>query len=360
MRPFYKLLVANFRQFFRDKTTMFFTFAFPLLFMLIFGFVFSGEGDTSYNIGIVREDDSATGAAIAEAISRVPIFEITEGELDDLLARFEEGDFNGVILIPADIESRISRGEPTDITVYHDPSQTTASQVILSVMGDVISIADRQITGAPVLLQMTEESIQSNELGYIDYLVPGILAMSVLFLGLFGALPMVEWREKQVLKRFGATPVTRLHIISSQITYRLVLAVIQTLIIIAVAYFVFNVQMVGNWLLLFGLVVLGALTLVSIGYLAVARSRTVEGAMPLIQLIQFPMLFLSGIFFPIDFMPDFMRPIVSAIPLTYLADALRQVMVEATPAFSIATDIAVLVGWLVVTMALSVKFFRWE
>lgn len=360
MRPFYKLLVANFRQFFRDKTTMFFTFAFPVLFMLIFGLVFSGEGDISYNIGLVREDNSAAGAAIAEAISQVPIFEITEGELDEMLEQFEEGEFNGVILIPEDIESRISRGEPTDITVYHDPAQTTSSQVILSVMGEVINITNRQLTGEPVLLRLAEESIQSNELGYIDFLVPGILAMAILFLGLFGALPMVEWREKQVLKRFGATPVSRLHIISSQITYRLVLAVIQTLIIIAVAYFIFNVQMVGNWLLLFGLVVLGALTLISIGYLAVARARTVEGAMPLIQLIQFPMLFLSGIFFPIDFMPDFMRPLVSAIPLTYLADALRQVMVGSTPVYSITTDIAVLVGWLVVTMALSVKFFRWE
>lgn len=360
MRPFYKLLVANFRQFFRDKTTMFFTFAFPVLFMLIFGLVFSGEGDISYNIGLVREDNSAAGAAIAEAISQVPIFEITEGELDEMLEQFEEGEFNGVILIPEDIESRISRGEPTDITVYHDPAQTTSSQVILSVMGEVINITNRQLTGEPVLLRLAEESIQSNELGYIDFLVPGILTMAILFLGLFGALPMVEWREKQVLKRFGATPVSRLHIISSQITYRLVLAVIQTLIIIAVAYFIFNVQMVGNWLLLFGLVVLGALTLISIGYLAVARARTVEGAMPLIQLIQFPMLFLSGIFFPIDFMPDFMRPLVSAIPLTYLADALRQVMVGSTPVYSITTDIAVLVGWLVVTMALSVKFFRWE
>ena len=360
MKPFYKLLVANFRQFFRDKTTMFFTFAFPLLFMLIFGFVFSGEGSTTYSIGLVREDDSTAGEAIAAAISSVPIFEITEGELDDLLARFEDGDFNGVIFIPAGIDAAISGGSATDIVVFHDPSQTTSSQIILSVMGDVIGAMDKQITGAPVVLRMIDESIQSNELGYIDYLVPGILAMSILFLGLFGALPMVEWREKQVLKRFGATPVTRLHIISSQITYRLVLAVIQTLIIIAVAYFVFDVQMVGNWLLLFGLVVLGALTLVSIGYLAVARARTVEGAMPLIQLIQFPMLFLSGIFFPIDFMPEFMKPIVTAIPLTYLADALRQIMVDATPAFSITTDVAVLVGWLVVTIALSVKFFRWE
>lgn len=360
MRAFYKLFIANIKQFFRDKTAMFFSFAFPLLFMLIFGFVFSDEGDISYNIGLVQEDDSAAGTAIAETISQIPIFQVTEGELNDLLEQFKDGEFSAVIVIPGDIQSRISQQQPTDITIYHDPSQTASSQVIRSVMAEVINITNRQLTQQPVLLRLAEESIQSNELRTIDYMVPGILAMSVLFLGLFGSIPMVDWREKQVLKRFGATPVSRSQIISSQIAYRLVLAVIQTLIIIVIAYFVFNVRVVGNWLLLFGLVVLGALTFISIGYLAASRARTVEGVMPIIQLIQFPMLFLSGIFFPIDFMPDFMRPIVTAIPLTYLGDVLRQVMVDATPAYSIVTDIAVLAGWLVVSMVLSIKFFRWE
>ena len=82
--------------------------------------------------------------------------------------------------------------------------------------------------------------------------------------------------------------------------------------------------------------------------------------MPIIQLIQFPMLFLSGIFFPVDFIPGFMRPIVTAVPLTYLGDALRQTMVNATPLHSLAIDMAILAGWLVVCMALAIRFFRWE
>ena len=109
-----------------------------------------------------------------------------------------------------------------------------------------------------------------------------------------------------------------------------------------------------------GLVLLGALTFISIGYLAVSRARTTEGAMPIIQLIQFPMLFLSGIFFPIDFMPDFIRPVIQAMPLTYLGDAFRQVMVQATPLHPLWLDATVLAGWLVVSMALSIRFFRWE
>jgi ABC-2 type transport system permease protein len=221
-------------------------------------------------------------------------------------------------------------------------------------------VINLQLTGQPVLLNLTQESILAQQLRTIDYLVPGILAMSMLFLGMFGGIPLVEWREKQVLKRFGATPLRRSTMMFSQVAYRLILAVVQSIIIIAVAYFAFDVQIVGNWFLLLGLVLLGALTFVSIGYFAVSRAKTVEGAMPLINLVQFPMLFLSGIFFPVELFPDFLRPIVDAIPLTYLGDSFRQVMVDATPLHSLGFDVAILGVWLVVTMALAIRFFRWE
>jgi ABC-2 type transport system permease protein len=107
-------------------------------------------------------------------------------------------------------------------------------------------------------------------------------------------------------------------------------------------------------------VLLGTLAFVTLGYLAVSRARTVEGAMPIVQILQFPMLFLGGIFFPVEFMPDFMRPIVTAIPVTYLGDALRQVMVDATPLHSLTTDVAVLAAWFAGCLLLATRLFHWE
>ena len=360
MKAFNKLTVANFKMFFRDKTAVFFAFAFPILFMVIFGFVFSGNEDVNYNIALVNDDTSQAGTAIAFALEQIPIFTISEGILDDSVDELKNGDIDAVVHIPDDVQSKIDGGNAADITVYYDPARTTSSQVILSALGEIINQTDRYLTQTPVLLQLKQESIQSKELGMIDYLVPGIISMSALFLGLFGALPMVEWREKQVLKRFGATSLRRMTVISSQVLYRLVLALIQTSIIIIIAYFAFNVAVIGNWLILIGLIILGTLTFVCIGYLAVSRAKTVEGAMPIIQLIQFPMLFLSGVFFPLDFMPDFMRPIVSALPLTYLGDALRQTIVAGTPEYPLIVDVAVLAAWLVVSMGLAIRLFRWD
>ncbi len=360
MKPFNKLVIASFKQFFRDKTALFFTFAFPLLFMIIFGLVFSGDNDVSYNIGLVNQDNSIIGTTFSESLQKIPVFKVNEGTLDDKLAELKKGDLRAVIQIPADLQSDISSGNVAEIVVYYDPAQTTSSQIILSALGQIVNEANYIITQQPVVIKLSEQSIQVHNLRTIDYMVPGILAMSILFLGLFGALPMVEWREKQVLKRFGATPLRRSTIVFSQVAYRLILAVIQALIIISVAYFAFNVEIVGNWAVLFGLVILGTLTFISLGYLAVSRARTIEGAMPIIQLIQFPMLFLSGIFFPVDIMPGFMRPIVDAMPLTYLGDIFRQVMVEATPLYSMTVNLAVLTGWLVISMVLAIRLFRWE
>lgn len=360
MRAFGTLLVASFKMFLRDRMAFVMTFAFPVIFIIVFGFAFGGANDISYDIALVNNDSSEAGATIASALDQVPIFEVREAELDSSLEELKSGNVQAVILIPEDIPSVTSNGEPADITIYYDSSNTISSQIILSVLGELVHQVNRQLTEEPILIQLKQESIQSKQLRQIDWMVPGILAMSVLMLGLFGSVTLVEWRFNQILKRFNATPISRVTIISTQVVYRLVLVVIQTSIIIAIAYFVFNVEVVGSWLVLFGLVILGTLTFICLGYLAVARARTVEAAMPIVQLMQFPMLFLSGIFFPVDMMPDFMRPIVAAMPLTYLGDALRQTMVGATPQQPLIVNVAVLGGWLVVSLVLAIRLFRWE
>jgi len=359
MKAFRGLLIASFKQFFRDKAALFFTFAFPILFMFIFGLIYSGEGNLSYDIGLVNQDISPAGAATAQGIKSVPIFKVTEGVLDTTLAEMRDGKYKAVVVIPPELAVNVSRGEVSNVKVYYDPSDM-ASQTILPVLRQVIEQINQQLSQRPVLLAIEEKSISAHQFGGMDFLIPGILAMSILFLGLFGALPMVEWREKQVLKRLGATPLTRSNVVFSQVFYRVVLALAQTVVIILLARFVFGVNMVGNWFLLFGMVILGTLTFVSIGYLAIARARTTESAMPVIQLIQFPMLFLSGVFFPIEIMPSFMKPIVAVMPLSYLGDGLRQIMVEATPQNTMPVNALVLGAWFVVSSLLAIRFFKWE
>jgi len=360
MKAFFKLLGADFKQFMRDRVALFFTFAFPVLFMLLFGFIFSDHDDISYNIGLVNEDGSAISQNIVRALEAVPPFSITIGTASDELDALRSGERRAVIVIPAHLGDALVSGQSAEVITYYDPSQATSSQIILSIMNEVVGNINQEITQRSDPLQLRGVSIQSRELSYISYLVPGVLCMSILFLGLFSGVVQVERREKKVLKRFGATPLKKYTVILSQITQRLIVALLQALIIVAVAYFAFNVEMVGNWFAMFGVVFLGTLTFISFGYFIVARARTAESAQPIIQFVQFPMMFLSGIFFPVEFMPAFMKPIMSAMPLTYLGDALRQIMVDATPTYPMALNLGVLGAWLIVCMLLSFWLFKWE
>ncbi len=360
MKTFLELLKANFKQFRRDKASLFFTFAFPVVFMVIFGLIWSGDNNFRADIGLAVEDDSAVATAISQAFHGISAFTVETGSLDSLLTQMKKGELGAVIQVPAGTGRDLSQRQPVDIHLYYDPANTTVSQVVLPIVNQVIEQVDRNVSHQPALVQLKEQSIQARELRSIDYLVPGIVAMSILSTGLFCAVPLIQQREKKILKRWSATPIHRSSIIYSQVFFRLVLAVAQTALLVFIASAMFKVQMLGNWAVLLGIVVLGALTLISIGYLVASFIKTEEAAMPVLQLVQFPMMFLSGIFFPLEMLPDFMKPVVNAMPLTYLGDALRQTMVQVTPAHAMALNLVVMGAILFVCLMLSIRFFRWE
>jgi hypothetical protein len=158
MRAFRKLLISDLKQFFRDRTALFFTFAFPILFIFIFGWVFSGAEDVSYNIGLVNNDDSPIGEGISQVLYDIPIFELSEGELDSQLEELEKGDLKAVIVIPTDIASSINSGELSEIKVYYDPTQTTSAQIIIPILRQAVDDINRQLTQQPLLLQLSEDS----------------------------------------------------------------------------------------------------------------------------------------------------------------------------------------------------------
>jgi ABC-2 type transport system permease protein len=360
MKPFAKLFVANFKEFTRERLALFWTFAFPVLFILLFGAIFSGGETGTYQIGVALEDQSPIAQGFMEALKYVPIFEVKEGSREDELQALKDGKRRLVIVVGADFGQLVTSGRQGSIDVYHDPSQTTVAQVLLPIVRKVASEFERNVAGTPTLVQLNERAIQARHFRFIDFFVPGILAMTLMQLGLFAGLPLVIQRQNHILKRLGATPLPRWTIIASSVAFRLVLSLVQALLIIIIGRLVFGVQMEGNWLFLIGMVLLGAATFVSLGFLVASFTRTQETAVPLFMVIQFPMMFLGGVFFPVESMPAFLKPVVQAIPLTYLGDSLRQIMVDSSPLHSHLVNIVVLGGWLVVCLILSVRFFRWE
>ncbi len=177
--------------------------------------------------------------------------------------------------------------------------------------------------------------------------------------GLFSAIPIVEQRQNLILKRIAATPIKRRTFIAAAVASRLVVAVIQAAIVLYVAQAMFGVTLLGSPVVFVGLVLLGSLAFIALGYVVASFAPTEDAASQMTSILQFPLMFLSGIFFTINSLPDVLRGVATFMPLTYLGDALRQVMVSA-PAFApLGVDVAVVAGWLVACFAISARFFRW-
>jgi len=360
MKVLLKLLVAHFKQFTREKAALFWTFAFPVFFILIFGAVFSGGDDTTFSVGLVMEDNSEVAQGLSAALQEPEVLEVQIGERDNELQALEDGDRRAVIIVLPDFGETISKGNKGQIEIYYDPTQTTSSQVLIPIIEKVIDGFDRALSQAPSLIQVEGKTLQTYDLRAIDYLVPGVLAMALMQLGIFAAVELVTERENKVLKRLGATPLRRSTMIISTVIFRLMVALVQAALIIIIARLVFDVPMLGSWLFLISMIILGTLAFLALGYLLSAFAKTERTAMPLLMSIQFPMMFLSGIFFPAEMMPDFMIPIMNAMPLTYLGDSLRQIMVGSSALHPHYINAAVLGGWLVVCLIGAIRFFRWE
>jgi ABC-2 type transport system permease protein len=362
MHALRSLTVANIKSFVRDRQALFWTLAFPLIFIFLFGAIFSG-GTNKTKIGWADGDGTPASATLRAYFANNPVVELIEGTKDEMLAKFQHGDVAGVVAVDKGYGAQLTAAQ-TDpsvhapVTVFTDPSQqSTAGAVTAIVAGvlDAANLGDKQRVIVPDI-----QSLKTQDLNAVSYLVPSILGMSLMQLGIFSALPLVADRQKLILKRLSATPLRRWQLIGSNIIMRLLVGLAQTAIIVGIGALVFNVKITGSLLAVAGLALLGAVTFISLGYVVASFAKTEDSANGMVSAIQFPLMFLSGTFFPIDVMPGALQGVARFLPLTYLSDAMRQVMVGGAAFAPLAVCVAVLAGWAVVCFGISARFFKWQ
>jgi ABC-2 type transport system permease protein len=360
MSTLLRLTIANMKGLVRDRAALFWTFFFPIMFVLLFGVLFSGSGDSKVAVGFVDQDNSIASAGLRSAFDSVPLLSLQSGSLEDEKAAMQRGDVSAIVVIPKGTEAAIAAKTPVAIQLYTDPSKTQTTQVVQGVAEQIANGFNLKLAGGSSILGVDQLTLSSTNISTVAYLVPSILAMALMQLGVFAAVPLVQQREKGILKRLGATPLARWKLIVSNILLRLIVAVIDTVLILGIGLTVFNVQIVGNLLLAVGFVLLGAGAFLALGFMLASFLKTEEQATGVVQVVQMPLMFLSGIFFPFDFMPEFLRTVARFLPLTYLGDGLRQVMVNGTQVAPLGLDAAILAGWLVVCLTIAARSFRWE
>ncbi len=257
---------------------------------------------------------------------------------------------------------RRTGGSPpsVELIVYTDASAQASAAAISQTVAGVAGAVNLELSGRSPVVGVQRESLQTASLGAASFFVPSILAMALMQLGVFAAIPLVVLREKLVLKRLSATPLRRHTLVGSNVVVRLLLAGVQTVIIVGIGVVFMEVGITGGPLAVAALVVLGALTFIALGYVIASFAKTEEAANGITQIVSVPMMFLSGIFFPLELLPEWLRGVALLMPLTYLGDALRQVMVGGVPMVPLAIDVVVLAGWMAACLLVSARYFRWQ
>jgi ABC-2 type transport system permease protein len=224
----------------------------------------------------------------------------------------------------------------------------------------IVASLNQQASHQPAAVTLQEQAVSVHNLRQIDWLTPGMLGMLLMWANLGVGVSLVEWRQRGILRRLAVTPLRSGVLISTQMLARLALSLAQGAALILVAMLVFGVQVTGSWLALGVAVALGALAMQGVGFAVGSFARTPEIANAAFFLISFPMMFLSGSYFPTDSAPAFLTPLIKAMPLTYLNDALRQIINNGASFSGVQTDLLVIAAWLVVAVILATRAFRWS
>jgi ABC-2 type transport system permease protein len=359
------LFVASGKMFIRNRAAVFFSLFLPLIIMLIFG-VLNFEGSTEITLGVVDETDNEASAALVERLDEYEYLVISEGERDAELAELEEGDRGFVLVIPSGW-SAPPQGSESGLVAYAASGDPATAQVAQGLLQQAVGQAlfappggGGGGGGVGFAAPLTFESVESRDLGYIDFLVPGIVGMTIMQLGLFGvAFGFVQLKRTGALRRLFATPTSPAYFLSAQVLSRLVIGLVQVAILFGVGIW-FGLQMFGDYASLLVIVLIGSAIFLAVGFAIAGWAKNEDQAAPVANLVSLPMMFLSGVFFPREAMPDFLAGITQFMPLTYVIEALRAIVNDGAGLLSLGPQMLGMGVWAVITFVLAVRLFRWE
>ncbi|WP_245805777.1 ABC transporter permease [Bacillus alkalicellulosilyticus] len=352
MNQFKQMFLAQLKLTFREKQAWFWGIFFPVILMSIFMVIFTGGSDNEFSakVAIVNENQNATSEMLLQQITQIPVLEIETG---DTVSR-EKAD---ELVKDQDVQAAIVLPESADDTsilliVNRENEQGVTTQALSGMLNNFVQQANLQAAGAVPTYELQFESItsSSNQISYTDFLLTGMIALAIAQGGMFGMVDLVEMRRKGLIKRLRMTPANMNIFGLSDMIMRLLFSIIQIILLTLIGVFIFGANVFINIPSLLVVFLLGALSFNALGYLFSSFSNTSEAYMGVANIASFLMMFLSGVFFPIETMPEWIQPISNILPLTYFVEGLRESMVYSTSIFtaSLWTAIGIMVLWGVV------------
>jgi ABC-2 type transport system permease protein len=380
----FRIAAKDLTELFRNRLGLVLLVVMPLFMMVMVGFIYPSNGSTLNNlpIGLVNEDAGYNNSTIPSQTfimglqafnDQTDMLKLSNvSTVEDIKTMVQSGELNGGIIISSNFSESIMTGQQSVLIIMSDQSNPQVSatvQAALSAvfdqMGTQLAIQNVQPLNATNPLAVVKpynvqtEGVVSGNPSYFDFIAPGIIAMTVMMSVMTG-LPVAISQEKEIGTMDGmmVAPINRLSIILGKTLGQVARGLIQGVIILVLAVGLFGVTIHGNILLVFGLLLLGIFSFVGLGIVITSFTKDQETAQMLMMTLMFPMMFLSGVFFPIQQMPWYMQTVSKFLPLTYAADALRKVMVLGADIPAISPELIILITFGVVMTAIALPVFR--
>lgn len=339
-----QLTLARLREFYREPEAVFWVYGFPILLVVGLGIAFRNQPIERITVDVV---EGPQAKQVAEAL----------GKQEKFVPRVVSPEEARIHLRTGRTELVVTRqlGSQPAYEYSFDPSRPESA-----LARNAVDDALQRDAGRQDVAQVTVKEFDEPGGRYIDFLVPGLLGMSLMGGGLWGVgFVTVDMRIRKLLKRFVATPMSHSDFLGGVMLSRLLFLVPEVLILLVFARVAFGVVIYGSMLAVAFLILLGAVTFAGLGLLVASRAKTLEAVSGLMNLVMLPMWLLSGIFFSSERFPAAVQPFIKILPLTALNNSLRAVMQEGASLATQLPEIGLLAGWAVVTFFLALKLFRW-
>jgi ABC-type multidrug transport system permease subunit len=342
--PLVQLTRVRYREFFREPEAVFWVFIFPVLLAAGLGLAFRNQAPARTAVAVVSGMPESSHLADALRKER----DMTVSLLSDSAA--------GEALRVGEVALTVVP-EPSGQVEYRYDQSRPESRTARLLVDDAIQRA----SGRANSLRVRDQLIHEPGARYIDFLIPGLLGMNLMGSGIWGlGFAIVDARKKRLLKRLIATPMSRAQYLSSFVLSRLTLLCLEVVLLLGFGVLAFGVPLRGSLVLLALICLLSSLAFSSLGLLISSRAQTMEGASGLMNLVMLPMWIFSGVFFSASRFPEQIQPLIQALPLTAVINALRANTLRGAGFSAVAPELGIVGAWMVISFFLALKLFRWR
>lgn len=351
------------KRFTRDPMALFFTILFPLIFLFVFGSIFGNDNGVSFDVAIYNNSDSEFSKSFVEQSKKDDTFAVVDaGTIDEAREKMSRGELDSIIEIPESFGRPNEQGLPSgDISVYYDESDASTGQTVASIMNAIFTEINTEISGQAPLFTVNQKAAQTAGLSSFDYVFSGLLGFTMLSMGVFGLANQLPAEKKNgTLRRIRATPFTRSKLIFGTMLYYGFIGLVSLTTVLIAGLVFFNFDMRGDWIQLILFATLGIVLMLGFGLLIGGAAKNENQAAVLGNLVSFPMMFLSGVFFPSYLMPEWVQSVSTFIPLTPIIEGIRYITTEGATLLDLGPQLAIIGVWLVVVYVAAIRLFRWE